>query len=438
VVGGNHYHLIFFQVQLILEDCFKSIFEVIVVKSVFGSKSVIALLLTISLCGTAWAAPDLDMGSDSARPGEEVTIPIFLTNETGTVVAGASTDITYNSEHLTPVDATIGPAGSAAGKEVVKNIVEQGLYRIGILSTSNVTPIPDGLVANVIFRVNSGAPAGIYQLGNNPNCSTPEGTPVATAGGAGIIEVNSSTTTSEIDDSPNSTTIPAGVSTTTTTAPASSTTTISSATTTAAFTTTTTAAPSFCSLIINPSAVNVVAKQAVNFAAQLTDAACAPPQLHWSVESSIGSTIDENGNYVAGENDAGADATDTILVVDYANGTGARALVNISGVPAGGISSISPVTITSSRWRQRLHLLVIHTEQGGLKMSSRLSFNPAGAIRTLSTLASGNTMIALVSVKPNVQGHYDVMITTGNTTTYTKKDGLTVNMAVWALDYRTQ
>ena len=405
-------------------------------KSVFGSTSVIALLLTISLCGTAWAAPDLDMGAASARPGEEVTIPIFLTTATGTVVAGASTDITYDSEHLTPVDATIGPAGSAAGKEVVKNIVEPGLYRIGILSTSNVTPIPDGLVANVIFMVNSGAPAGIYQLGNNASCSTPEGTPVATGGGAGIIEVTSSTTTSEIDDSPNSTTIPANVSTTT--VPATTTTTISSATTTASLTTTTTtAAPGFCSLVINPAAVDVKAKQAVNFAAQLTDAACAPPQLHWSVESSIGSTIDENGNYVAGENTAGAAVTDTILTVDYANGIGARALVSVAAPPAGGISSISPLSITSSRWRQRLHLLVIRSDTGGLKMSSRLSFNPSGDIRPMATLAAGDTMIALVAVKPNVQGHYDVMVTTGDTTD-TKENGLTVNMAVWALDQKTQ
>ena len=405
-------------------------------KSVFGSTSVIALILTISLCGAAWAAPDLDMGSDSVRPGEEVTIPIFLTNETGTVVAGASTDITYDSTHLTPIDATIGPAGSAAGKEVVKNIVEPGLYRVGVLSTSNLTPIPDGLVANVIFRVNSGAPAGNYQLGNNPSCSTPQGSPVATGGGAGIIEVTSSTTTSEIDDSPNSTTIPANVSTTT--VPATTTTTISSATTTAALTTTTTAAaPGFCSLIINPAAVNVMAKQAVNFAAQLNDAACAPPQLHWSVESSIGSTIDENGNYVAGENTAGAEVTDTILTVDYANGIGARALVSVAAPPAGGISSITPLSITSSRWRQRLHLLVIRSDTGGLKMSSRLSFNPSGDIRPMATLAAGDTMIALVAVKPNVQGHYDVMVTTGDTTD-TKENGLTVNMAVWALDQKTQ
>jgi len=419
------------------------------VKSVFGSTSVIALLLTISLCGTAWAASELDMGSDIARPGEEVIIPIFLTNEMGTVVAGASTDITYDSAHLTPIDATIGPAGSAAGKEVVKNIVEPGLYRVGILSTSNVTPIPDGLVANITFRVNAGAPEGTYQLGNNPSCSTPQGTPVATVGGAGIIEVTSSTTTSEIDEGPNSTTTTtasggggggggggAGTSTTTTTAGAT-TTTVSSATTTAALTTTTTAAPGFCSLVINPAAVNVMAKQAVNFAAQLTAAACAPPQLHWSVESSIGSTIDENGNYVAGENTAGAEVTDMILAVDYANGIGARAQVSVAAPPAGGISSISPLSITSSRWRQRLHLLVIRSDTGGLKMSSRLSFNPSGDIRPMATLAAGDTMIALVAVKPNVQGHYDVMVTTGDTTD-TKESGLTVNMAVWALDQKTQ
>lgn len=55
----------------------------------------------------------------------------------------------------------------------------------------------------------------------------------------------------------------------------------------------------------------------------------------------------------------------------------------------------------------------------------------------MATLAAGDTMIALVAVKPNVQGHYDVMVTTGDTTD-TKENGLTVNMAVWALDQRTQ
>jgi hypothetical protein len=181
----------------------------------------------------------------------------------------------------------------------------------------------------------------------------------------------------------------------------------------------------------------VAAKQTVNFAAELTNSSCAPSQLKWKVESAIGSTIDESGNYVAGENTAGEAVTDTILAVDYANGTGARALVNISGAPAGGISSISPLSITSSRWRQRVHLLFIRSDTGGLKMSSRLSFNPSGDIRTMATLAAGDTMIALVAVNPNVQGHYDVMVTTGDTTD-TKENGLTVNMAVWALDQKTQ
>ena len=44
-------------------------------------------------------------------------------------------------------------------------------------------------------------------------------------------------------------------------------------------------------------------------------------------------------------------------------------------------------------------------------------------------------MIAIISVKPNAHGHYDVMVTTGNTT-YIKEAGLTVNMPNYALDYR--
>ena len=170
-----------------------------------------------------------------------------------------------------------------------------------------------------------------------------------------------------------------------------------------------------------------MAKQAVNFAAQLTDAACAPPQLHWSVESSIGSTIDENGNYVAGENTAGAEATDTILAVDYANGIGVRALVSVAAPPAGGISSISPKTISSSWWRPRLHLLIIRSQQGGFTMSSALSFKPAGDITRLVTAGAGNILLAVVSVKPTVQGSYDVIVSTGSDI-YTKNDCLTVKL----------
>jgi hypothetical protein len=407
--------------------------------AVHGRKTVITLLLVITVYGTAWAAPSLDFGSGSARPGEEVTIPVYLTNETGIEIAGLSTDIAYDSAHLTPVDAAIGPAGQAAGKEVVKNIVEPGIYRVGVLSTANLNPIADGLVVTIIFRVNSGAPDGIYPIGNSPSCSNPRGSAVAATGSAGFIEVSSSTTTSEPDDGPNPTTIPSGSSTSS--APATSTTTVNTISTTivpattTVFTTTTSVVPADCALNVTPAAMTIMSKQSVTFAAALASDACATPRLQWSVESSIGSTIDESGTYQAGENNTGSDASDTVLVVDYANGTGARALIRIAGVPAGGIFRITPETITSSPWRQRLHLLIIRCEQSVLKLSSRLSFNPSGDIQTLASLAAGDTMIALIAVKPDVRGSYDVTVTTGNNT-YTRQDALLIDTAVLNLGYR--
>jgi hypothetical protein len=407
--------------------------------AVHGRKTVITFFLLITLYGTSWAAPEVDLGSGVARPGEQVAIPVYLTNETGIEIAALSTDIAYDSVYLTPVDATIGPAGQAVDKEVMKNIVEPGIYRIGVLSTANLNPIVDGLVVTIIFSVNAAAPEGTYMLGNSPACSNRQGAAVSATGSAGFIEVTSSTTTSEPDDGPNSTTIPPGSSTSST--PASSTTTVNTSSTTTVpatttiLTATTSVVSSDCALNITPAAMTITPNQSISFTTALSSDVCSVPQLRWSVESSIGSSIDENGIYRAGANNADTDASDTVLVVDYANGIGARALIRISGGPAGSISRITPETITSSPWRKRLHLLFIHSEQRILTMSSRLSFKPSGDIQVLATLATGNIMIALIAVQPNTQGSYDVTVATGEDT-YTKQDALLINPLFFAMDHR--
>jgi hypothetical protein len=411
-------------------------------RSVYVREVIISLIIAVFLGGTGWAAPELDLGSASGKPGEEVTIPIYLTTAEGTEVAATSNDITYDTARLTPVNSTIGKAGQDAGKSVTATILPgTGVYRVAVYSV-DLRPIGDGIVANVIFRIDPGTPAGTYQLGNKPYCSTPEGKPAPVTGNDGFVEVNDIITSTVTSSSSTSS---AATTSTTTSAPGggggggggggSSTTTVPSSsssmvpietTSTTTASATTSVVPDPCVISITPSSISVASGGTAHFTASAASAGCAAPQFTWSIESPIGSTINADGDYRAGNNSANTAVTETILVVDHSNNSGgARATVSVSPEATGGITSIAPESIASSWWLPRLHLLVIHGDQGAFKMTSVLAFKPAKDITPLATAGLGNIMLALVSVKPGVQGLYDVSISTGSST-LTKKDCLSV------------
>jgi len=80
----------------------------------------------------------------------------------------------------------------------------------------------------------------------------------------------------------------------------------------------------------------VVSQQSVTFAA-INNGLCNNSDYEWLLESSIGSTCDQNGNYKAGSNLKTLNpASDTITVIDHANGgVSSQALVTIfPGCPA--------------------------------------------------------------------------------------------------------
>lgn len=259
------------------------------------------LVFSVFLSGTALADVELDLGSAEGTPGDQVQIPIFLTNYTnGPAIAATSNEITYDSAYLTPLAPDLGPAGQAAGKDIKSNIAEPGIYIVGVLGTTDKnlkTSIPDGIVAYVRFRIKNTTPEGTYILENIAGGATDDGTAIQVSGTSGSIDVTGSS-----------------ASTTTT-------------------------------------------------------------------------TINNTGE----------------------------------------ITRITPQTISSSRLRPRLHLLIIRTDQGGLNNKSTLSFNPSEDITPVLTIAGGRIMLAFVSVKANVQGQFDVNIST-DTTSYTKEDSLTVRI----------
>ena len=57
---------------------------------------IISLIIAVLLRGTALANVELDLGSAAGTPGDQVQIPIFLTNNTnGPAIAATSNEITY-------------------------------------------------------------------------------------------------------------------------------------------------------------------------------------------------------------------------------------------------------------------------------------------------------------------------------------------------------
>ena len=136
-------------------------------------------------------APSLDVGQVSGSPGETVTIPITLTNTSGYQVSALSTDITYDPTYLENPSATIGPAGTAAGKEVSFREISSGTIRVGVFSASNNNEIGNGVVAYVIFKIKSNSPSGQTTLSNTPSGSDPSGNDITMDGSDGLVTVSS-------------------------------------------------------------------------------------------------------------------------------------------------------------------------------------------------------------------------------------------------------
>ena len=122
---------------------------------------------------------------------------------------------------------------------------------------------------------------------------------------------------------------------TTTTMPITTTSTVPATTTTSSpITTTTTTNPLACELAISPTSATVYTWESIQFSTTL-NGECNTPCNNWEVLSSIGSTIDSNGLYTAGDT-AGSD---TVTVTDNCN-------MDISD--SAYVNVLTPTTITTT------------------------------------------------------------------------------------------
>ena len=90
--------------------------------------------------------------------------------------------------------------------------------------------------------------------------------------------------------------------------------------------------PAPCEISVDPTTAEVVSGQTWTFTITTTAGDCSNADYQWSVESDIGSTIDKEGNYVAGKNNnLFSPATDVVSVLEQTGGNEASATVTVAG-----------------------------------------------------------------------------------------------------------
>lgn len=139
------------------------------------------LLLLWLPMASAFAQPDLTVGSATGRPGEIVTLPVTFANN-GTVVA-MSFDITFNPVLVTP--GTVTPGVALAPHTVATNIPTPGTLRI-LVSPPIVNPLPivkNGVLLTVSWTISASAiqaniplNLGNVAFGNAKSAAVPAGT----------------------------------------------------------------------------------------------------------------------------------------------------------------------------------------------------------------------------------------------------------------------
>ena len=172
--------------------------------------------------------------------------------------------------------------------------------------------------------------------------------------------------------------------------------------------------PPECEVRINPTPATVASGDTLTLIANTIGDNCEISDYEWSINSEIGSMVDQEGNYTAGSNNTESQATDTITVIDHANGDiSATATIKVEIEETHKTVKIFPGTLLSSRWIPLPCFLLITGEDTNFKPRSTISFNPDNIVPVFQ-VGSGNIMIALVLLKANPQeGTVTITISTG-------------------------
>jgi hypothetical protein len=112
-----------------------------------------------------------------------------------------------------------------------------------------------------------------------------------------------------------------------------------------------------CSLKISPSSATILPGKSITFSARAVGAACKEASHDWRINSTIGSRIDENGRYIAGDNQSGHNALDIILIKDAVNGLSSDAIITV--LASGIDNKVRSVTDQAPRFAGRYFNLFV-------------------------------------------------------------------------------
>ena len=127
---------------------------------------------------TSSLKPSVGVGSGNGTRAGKITLPITLTNISGTDIAAVSVDIEYDTSIFEKPKATIGPSGDTADKTVATSEPAFGVFRVTVFSISNNNIIGNGVVAYLTLNILANAPGIETTLTNTPSASDPSGNDV--------------------------------------------------------------------------------------------------------------------------------------------------------------------------------------------------------------------------------------------------------------------
>ena len=172
--------------------------------------------------------------------------------------------------------------------------------------------------------------------------------------------------------------------------------------------------PPECEVKINPSSATVFSGDILPLTASTIGEECEPGDYEWSINTEIESVIDQEGNYTAGSNDTGSQVTDTITVVDHANGDiSESAVIAVESEELVKNVTVFPPILLGSRWIPLPYILLITGEDTKFDLNSTIHFEPGGDVLKLCQFGFGNIMFAIVFLSASPQeGAVNVIITT--------------------------
>jgi len=124
----------------------------------------LALIVVVSVFylnqASAQTTPTLTLGTASGTAGSVVTVPITMAGNS--TITGANFDVVYDPAKLTLGTTAIAKSAALtnAGFSLMSSKPSSGILRVVIINMETPTVIPNGVIANISFTINSSAVSG--------------------------------------------------------------------------------------------------------------------------------------------------------------------------------------------------------------------------------------------------------------------------------------